>query len=88
MRASHAQVLELVDKLDLGSSALVAWGFDFPPGHHFSALFGVNRPPAQVVKLVDTRDLKSLGGNSMRVQVPPWAPVGRCATLASFRLRR
>ncbi len=29
-----AQVLELVDKLDLGSSALVAWGFDFPPGHH------------------------------------------------------
>jgi hypothetical protein len=33
MPASDAQVLELVDKLDLGSSVLVAWGFDSPPGH-------------------------------------------------------
>ena len=29
----QAQVLELVDKLDLGSSALVACGFDSRPGH-------------------------------------------------------
>ena len=32
--ASTAQVPELVDGLDLGSSVLVAWGFDSPPGHH------------------------------------------------------
>ncbi len=33
-------------------------------------------PPnlAQVVKSVDTRDLKSLGLKAVRVQVPPWAP--------------
>ena len=30
---------------------------------------------AQVVKLVDTRDLKSLEGNFVPVQVRPWAPV-------------
>jgi hypothetical protein len=71
MRASRAQVLELVDKLDLGSSALVAWGFDSPPGHHFRR----NRPAARVVKLVDTRDLKSLGGNPMPVQVRLRAPL-------------
>ncbi len=29
---------------------------------------------AQVVKSVDTRDLKSLGCKAVRVQVPPWAP--------------
>ena len=29
---------------------------------------------AQVVKLVDTRDLKSLEGNFVPVQVRPWAP--------------
>lgn len=29
---------------------------------------------AQVVKSVDTRDLKSLGLEPVRVQVPPWAP--------------
>ena len=32
-------------------------------------------PVAQVVKLVDTRDLKSLEGNFVPVQVRPWAPV-------------
>ncbi len=31
-------------------------------------------PVAQVVKLVDTRDLKSLEGNFVPVQVRPWAP--------------
>ena len=30
---------------------------------------------AQVVKLVDTRDLKSLEGNFVPVQVRPWAPI-------------
>jgi hypothetical protein len=30
---------------------------------------------ARVVKLVDTRDLKSLAGNSVPVQVRPWAPL-------------
>ena len=30
---------------------------------------------AQVVKLVDTRDLKSLEGNFVPVQVRPWAPL-------------
>ncbi len=29
---------------------------------------------ARVVKLVDTRDLKSLEGNFVPVQVRPWAP--------------
>ncbi len=29
---------------------------------------------AQVVKSVDTRDLKSLGCKAVRVQVPLWAP--------------
>ncbi len=29
---------------------------------------------ARVVKLVDTRDLKSLGVRAVRVRVPPWAP--------------
>ncbi len=32
---------------------------------------------AQVVKLVDTRDLKSLEGNFVPVQVRPWAPLYR-----------
>tara|TARA_E500000178_G_scaffold354395_1_gene423184 strand:- start:951 stop:1070 length:120 start_codon:yes stop_codon:yes gene_type:complete len=32
-------------------------------------------PLAQVVKLVDTRDLKSLEGNFVPVQVRPWAPI-------------
>ena len=31
-------------------------------------------PHAAVVESADTRDLKSLGGNIMRVQVPPAAP--------------
>ena len=31
-------------------------------------------PVAQVVKLVDTRDLKSLEGNFVPVRVRPWAP--------------
>ena len=31
-------------------------------------------PDARVVKLVDTRDLKSLAGNSVPVQVRPRAP--------------
>ena len=30
---------------------------------------------AQVVELVDTRDLKSLAGNCMPVQVRPWVPL-------------
>ena len=30
---------------------------------------------ARVVELVDTRDLKSLGGNSVPVRVRPWAPL-------------
>ena len=34
MLRTSAQVPELVDGLDLGSSVLVAWGFDSPPGHH------------------------------------------------------
>ena len=32
---------------------------------------------AQVVKLVDTRDLKSLEGDFVPVQVRPWAPMKR-----------
>ena len=32
-------------------------------------------PAAQVVKLVDTRDLKSLEGDFVPVQVRPWAPI-------------
>tara|TARA_S200000501_G_scaffold240176_1_gene225077 strand:- start:8089 stop:8211 length:123 start_codon:yes stop_codon:yes gene_type:complete len=32
-------------------------------------------PVAQVVKLVDTRDLKSLEGDFVPVQVRPWAPI-------------
>ena len=34
----------------------------------------LNFKVAQVVKLVDTRDLKSLEGNFVPVQVRPWAP--------------
>tara|TARA_Y100000588_G_scaffold207594_1_gene221471 strand:- start:55899 stop:56021 length:123 start_codon:yes stop_codon:yes gene_type:complete len=30
---------------------------------------------AQVVELVDTRDLKSLEGNFVPVRVRPWAPL-------------
>ncbi len=33
MLRTSAQVPELVDGLDLGSSVLWAWGFDSPPGH-------------------------------------------------------
>ena len=35
---------------------------------------------AQVVKLVDTRDLKSLEGNFVPVQVRPWAPISNVQT--------
>lgn len=40
-------------------------------------LLMVNCCFAQVVELVYTRDLKSLGGNSVRVQLPPWAQKNR-----------
>ena len=36
--------------------------------------FAEKQPDARVVKLVDTRDLKSLAGNSVPVQVRPRAP--------------
>ena len=42
------------------------------------ACYAAPRPStehARVVELVDTRDLKSLGGNSVRVQAPSWAPL-------------
>tara|TARA_B100001173_G_scaffold15289_1_gene12552 strand:+ start:322 stop:453 length:132 start_codon:yes stop_codon:yes gene_type:complete len=35
----------------------------------------INSLQAQVVELVDTRDLKSLAGNCMPVQVRPWVPL-------------
>lgn len=39
---------------------------------------------ALVVELVDTRDLKSLAGNSVPVQVRPWAPfTSSCSKLFS-----
>ncbi len=34
-------------------------------------------PRAQVVKLVDTRDLKSLGLTAVPVRFRPWAPLSK-----------
>ena len=43
--------------------------------HHYQlTFFLVSTPDARVVKLVDTRDLKSLASNSVPVQVRPRAP--------------
>ena len=39
---------------------------------------------AQVVKLVDTRDLKSLEGNFVPVQVRPWAPDNNMKTIYRY----
>ena len=42
--------------------------------HHYQLTCLVSTPDARVVKLVDTRDLKSLASNSVPVQVRPRAP--------------
>ncbi len=41
---------------------------------------------AQVVELVDTRDLKSLEGNFVPVQVRPWAPLQNYESLRCCKL--
>ncbi len=46
---------------------------------------------ARVVEPVDTRDLKSLGGNPVRVRIPPRASgetATSCAVVAELRIRR
>ena len=46
--------------------------------------FAEKQPDARVVKLVDTRDLKSLAGNSVPVQVRPRAPIKFLLNTAAY----
>ncbi len=52
--------------------------------HFLNKLHMRKQPDARVVELVDTRDLKSLAGNSVPVQVRPRAPLFKAIWNASI----